>query len=189
MPKRSAIEGLPDDDRKWLDGQLAARNFSGYVQLEELLKERGYAIGKSSIHRYGEKLERKLAAIKASTQAATAIAEAAPDDADLRSGAVMSMVQTQIFDVLVGLQDAADQEDLGEHIKLLSRVAKSVGELSRASVNQKKWQAEVRNRVANEAKSAAVEGARAEGMTAEQAERVGNAVASRIQIYLPDNGR
>lgn len=157
MPKRSAIEGLPDEDRKWLDGQLSARGFSGYVQLEELLKERGYAIGKSSIHRYGEKLERKLSAIKASTQAAQAIAEAAPDDADLRSSAVISMVQTEVFDVLVELQDAEAQEDPVERVKLLGRVAKSIAELSRASVNQKKWQQQMEAKVRDQERAKAAE--------------------------------
>lgn len=197
MPKRSVIEGLPEEDRKWLEGQLVARNFGDYEKLEELLAERGITLGKSSIHRYGQKLERKLAAIKASTQAAQAIAAAAPDDADLRSSAVMSMVQTEVFDVLVELQEAESQDDPVERVKLLGRVAKSIAELSRASVNQKKWQKAIedkvreqeRERAAIQGQNAAEEFARAEGLGADQVARIGKAVASRIQIYLPDNGR
>ena len=161
MPKRPAIEGLPEEDRRWLDKQLCDRNFSGYEELADMLNVIGYKIGKSSIHRYGQKLERKLAAIKASTQAAAAIAEAAPDDADLRSAAVISLVQTEVFDVLVELQEAEAQDDPVERVKLLGRVAKSIAELSRASVNQKKWQVTMETRVREEERQKAAEAATA----------------------------
>lgn len=145
MPRRSAVEALPKAVRAWLDGALIEGNFSGYELLEAELQARGYSIGKSSVHRYGQQLERKLASVRASTQAATAIAEAAPDDADLRSAAVMSMIQTDVFNVLVTLQEA-ESADPQERLKLLSRAAKSIAELSRASVNQKRWQVEVRDK-------------------------------------------
>jgi hypothetical protein len=171
MPKRPAIEALPEAVRKWLDQALAQGNFSGYEQLEVELKNRGFQIGKSSIHRYGQKLERKLAAIKASTQAAAAIAEAAPDDADLRSAAVISLVQTEVFDVLVTLQEAEVETDPAERLKLLGQAAKSIAELSRASVNQKKWQTQVEAQVrADErakAAEAATSSAKAAGVSAE----------------------
>lgn len=145
MPKRAKVGQLPPEIKSWLDSALVKGDFSNYELLEDELAERGYQIGKSSIHRYGQKLERKLAAIKASTQAAAAIAEAAPDDSDLRSAAVISLVQTEVFDILVALQEA-EEADPAERVKLLARVAKSVSELSRASVNQKKWQVAMRDK-------------------------------------------
>lgn len=74
--------------------------------MEKWLQDLGYEIGKSSIHRYGQKLERKLAAVQASTQAAIMIAEASPDDGDARSQAVLSMVQTELFNAFVDFQNA-----------------------------------------------------------------------------------
>ena len=68
MARRSSIDGLPEDVRRWLERALAESNFSGYQALEEMLREKGYQIGKSSIHRYGQKIERRFAAIKASTE-------------------------------------------------------------------------------------------------------------------------
>lgn len=146
MAKRSKISTLPAAVRTWLDKALAEGNFSGYEQLEALLTAKGFAIGKSSIHRYGQKLESKLAAVRASTEAARAIAEAAPDDADLRSAAAMSLVQTEIFNVMVALQEANDANP-EERLKLMAKAAKPLAELSRASVNQKKWEAEVKGKV------------------------------------------
>ena len=105
MAKRSKITTLPREVRAWLDAALVEGNFSGYQVLEAALTEKGYAIGKSSIHRYGTNLERRLAAIRASTEAAAMIAKAAPDDAALRSAAVISQIQIEVFDVLVKLQE------------------------------------------------------------------------------------
>ena len=59
MARRSSIDGLPEDVRRWLERALAENNFSGYQALEEMLREKGYQIGKSSIHRYGQKIERR----------------------------------------------------------------------------------------------------------------------------------
>jgi len=68
MARRSSIDGLPEDVRRWLERALAENNFSGYQALEEMLRDKGYQISKSAIHRYGQKIERRFAAIKASTE-------------------------------------------------------------------------------------------------------------------------
>lgn len=176
MPKRAKVGQLPPEVKEWLDTALIGGDFSNYELLEAELSERGYQIGKSSIHRYGQKLERKLAAIKASTDAAAAIAKAAPDDSDLRSAAVISLVQTEVFDVLLQLQELQEAEegggiDAAERVKLLSRVAKSIAELSRASVNQKRWQVAMQDkaRAAAEAVDAV---ARKGGLTDESLEMI-----------------
>lgn len=145
MPAPSKIELLPEAIRAELNRQLVKRAFSDYEALAKWLAEQGFQIGKSTVGRYGQKLERKLDAIRASTEAARSIADAAPDDADLRSAAVMSLVQTEIFDVLVNLQEASDEDvDQVTRVKLLSHAAKNIATLSRASVNQKKWAHELR---------------------------------------------
>jgi len=82
MAKPSAIDQLNPDDKFWLDTWFKDKGFCGYVEIAEILMERGYSISKSSVHRYGQKLEQKLAAVQASTQAAILIADAAPDDGD-----------------------------------------------------------------------------------------------------------
>lgn len=161
--KRSKITGLPLAVKAWLDRALVAGNFAGYADLEEELKKRGHTIGKSSIHRYGVNLEKKLQAIKASTEAAKIIAESAPDDAGQLSGAVMSLIQTEVFNVLVTLQEleqsgGSEKDDAAAKMaraKLLSQLAKNIATLSRASVSQKKHEIEIRGRVAAAADRAA----------------------------------
>lgn len=150
MPAPSKIDQLDTDLRRELDERIIANGFGGYVALAEWLGERGYSIGKSAVGAYGQKLERRLAAVKASTEAAKLIAAAAPDDADDRSNAIISLVQTEIFDAILALQEAADEDenpDPAARIALLGKAAKNIATLSRASVNRNKWAVEVRAKV------------------------------------------
>lgn len=169
MPAPAKIALLPEDVRQALDQRLVGNAFSDYHALAAWLAEQGYEIGKSAIHNYGQGLKRKLAAIKASTEAARLIAESSPDDEDRRSEAVMSLLQSEMFTVLVNLQDAEDEEeDSAARVKLLSTAARATAALSRASVNQKKWAQDVRNRA--EAAAAAVDTiARKGGLSADTA--------------------
>jgi hypothetical protein len=147
VSQRSKVTKLPEDVRKELDAELVKRGFSGYDALETWLHGLGIAISKSSIHRYGRNLERKLSAIRASTEAALLIAEAAPDDANLRSGAGMAILETEIFDMLVSLQDAESEDDPIKRAKILSSLAGNYAKLSRASIHQKKHELEIRAKV------------------------------------------
>ncbi len=144
MRIRGKIEGLPDEVRHWLERALTESNFSGYEALEAMLAERGFSISKSAIHRYGQKIERRFAAIKASTEAARILTEGAADDQDARSEAVIALVQTEMFESIVNLQEAEDEDlDPADRIALLSKAAKNIATLARASVNQKKFRLEV----------------------------------------------
>jgi hypothetical protein len=156
MAQRDKISRLPAEVRRWLDRALADGNFGGYEQLADELKQRGYDVSRSGVHRYGQRLERRLAAIKASTEAARAIAEAAPDEADHRSAAVISLVQSEMFDLLLSLDESADMEP-AERVAALSRAARGIADLARASLGQKKHEAEIRRQAAADL-VAAVEG-------------------------------
>ena len=146
MPPPSKIDMLPEEVRRELDTKILANGFGGYVALSAWLSDKGFAIGKTNVGNYGQKLERRMAAIKASTEAARMIAAAAPDDADERSNAIISLVQTEIFDSLLSLQDAADESDPAERIDLLGKAAKNIATLTRASITRNKWADEVRVR-------------------------------------------
>ncbi len=156
MVRRNSVDQLPKEVKAWLDKSLVDGNFSGYQALEEAMRERGCTVSKSAIHRYGQKIERRFAAIRASTEAARLLTEGAADDQDARSEAVIALVQTELFESIVNLQEATEEDiDPAERIGLLSNAAKNIATLSRASVNLKKFQNEVRSRV--EAAAAAVE--------------------------------
>jgi len=146
--KRAKVSTLPPAVKQWLDEALLKGNFSGYEKLAGELKARGYSIGKSAVHRYGSQLERRLSAIKASTEAARIIAAEAPDDADLRSAAVISMIQSEAFDVMVSMQEIQDEADPVARATIVSKMAKNLATLTRASVAQKKHEIEIRDKLA-----------------------------------------
>jgi len=177
--QRSKVKQLPEDVRRQLDAALLKRGFSGYDALETWLHGLGISISKSAIHRYGQQLERRLSAIKASTEAARLIAEAAPDDADQRSGAVISMVQTEIFEILVALDEAADADPM-KKAKLLSTLAKNIATLTRASVHQKKHELEIRSKTEAAADKVA-RLAKKGGMSASTVDEIKRAVLGIVQ--------
>lgn len=148
MAKQSAIDQLSADDKSWLDARFRDQGFCGYEEIAEILQERGYNVSKSSVHRYGQKLEQKLAAVQASTQAAIMIADAAPDDADQRSAAVMSLIQTELFNSLIALQESNEPEtSAADRIALMAKCGKGIASIMQASLGQKKWMLDVRDRV------------------------------------------
>lgn len=155
MARRGKIETLPPEVRRWLERALTDSAFSGYVELEKLLKDKGFLISKSAIHRYGQKIERRFAAIKASTEAARMLTEGAADDQDARSEAVIALVQTELFESIINLQEAGEEGMTdADRIGLLSKAAKNIATLARASVTLKKFQSEVRAKVAAAAEAA-----------------------------------
>ncbi|WP_221621191.1 DUF3486 family protein [Halomonas sp. YLB-10] len=119
-----------------MDQALADNNFSDYEALSDELASRGYDIAKSSLHRYGQEFETKLSALKLASEQAKAVVTAAPDDEGAVNEALTRMVQEHLFQLLMSGGEGMD----------LPKVAKAVAELGRASVVQKKWQAEVRSK-------------------------------------------
>ena len=148
MGRQSTITALPEEVRRFLERALTERNFSGYEALEEMMRDKGYAISKSAIHRYGQKIERRMAAIKASTEAAKLIVEAAGDDQDARSESIIALVQTEMFDSIIAIQEA-DDDDLSaaDRLGLMSKAAKNIATLTRASIVQKQYKATVLKRL------------------------------------------
>lgn len=136
MPPRSKVAALPAEVKTWLDQSLVESNFSGYESLSDELESRGYSIGKSALHRYGSDFEVKLASLRMASEQAKAVVQAAPDEEGAVNEALMRLVQEHLFKLLMADEGKID----------LPKVAKAVAELGRASVVQKKWQAEFREK-------------------------------------------
>lgn len=159
MGQRSKVEtDLPADKRSELDRKLIDGRFSGYVQLESWLAKEGFQIGKSSLQRYGSRMEERLAELKAATDEAKAYVAAAPDDADAMSRATMQMLQSRLFGLLRDM-DYIDPESVD-----ITKVAKAMAPLVRASIAQQEYMRTVRDRLAKQVD----ELAQAQGMGPEQ---------------------
>jgi hypothetical protein len=147
MARRSKVDTLPPALKAELERLLADRTHGGYEALAAWLKEQGYEISKSSLHRYDQRVQAVMLRIKASTEAARLIAQAAPDEADEHSAAVLRMVQSALFDAMSRVTEAAEAADPAEQVKVLSQAARAIAEASRASIGQKRWADEVRARL------------------------------------------
>ena len=150
MGRKSTVSRLPVEIKTYIEAMLA----TGGQTLDELITDlqarwpaqahAGDLPSRSALHRYGTKLDRRLSAIRASTEAAKLIQAQAGDDKDARSEALTALVQTELFEAILALQDADDPDlDPGERVGMLSNAAQNIATLTRSSVHLKQFQAKV----------------------------------------------
>lgn len=150
MGRKSSIDRLSAE----VKGHIERRIAEGRMTLDELIAElratfpdeaaEGELPSRTAVHRYGQKLERRLSAIRASTEAAKIIQAQAGDDKDARSEALTALIQTELFEAILDMQEATgDELDAGDRVGMLSTAAKNIATLTRSSVNLKQFQAKV----------------------------------------------
>ena len=160
MAPKSSIDRLDPEIKAYIQSMLAL----GSMTLDELIADlqekfpasavAGELPSRSAVGRYGQKLNRRLAAIRASTEAAKIIQAHAGDDSDARSEALVAMVQTELFEAILALQEVDEQPPEGmtaeevaaNRVELLSKAAKNIATLTRGSINLKQFQAQVEER-------------------------------------------
>lgn len=142
MGERSKVTGLPSEVREALEKKLIEGGFQGYVQLQDWLRVQGYNISKSAVHRFGSRLEEKVAKLKASAERARALVEASPDVADNMAQATMRLLQEKLYVVLESMEDI-DPESID-----LVKLSRAMAPLVRASIASKKHAEEVATKMA-----------------------------------------
>lgn len=150
MPPRNKVHSLPPELKQWLDGELVKRGFSDYVQLAEDLRARGADISKSALQRYGSPFERAMARVKMATEQACALVDAAPDDEDKLSAAVIRITQEKILNLLMELDIDADDVDV-------NKLFKNAAEIGKASATNKRFTLEARAAIEDAARRKALE--------------------------------
>lgn len=161
MPPRSKVAKLPKPVKEWLDRTLVANNFSGYETLAAELAARGYAISKTALNNYGQEFEDKLHDLKLAHEQAKAVVSVVPDEEGSMNDALVRLVQDKLFKLLRTDEGKID----------LAKVGRAIADLGRASIQQKKWQAEMRAKV-EDAAQAVEKIARKGGLSVETAEQI-----------------
>jgi hypothetical protein len=141
--ERAKIDRLPKEIRAQLDAKIITQGFSGYVGLAKWLTEQGYEIKKTAVHEHGQKLQHWLESIKRTSETARAMIADSPDDTNIVGDALLRMVTDRLFTLFYDLD--IDQAKLAPD--KLAKVAKSIADLTRAQVNQKKFAEEMRAKV------------------------------------------
>ena len=108
------------------------------------MRARGFDISKSAVHRYGQALERRLASIRASTEAARVISENISNEKGTQSDAILEMIQSEVFQALMQLEEIKQEDDPMKRLSALSFVGKNISPLITAGVNLKKYQATIK---------------------------------------------
>lgn len=154
MPRRSSFLDVPESIRSEFNERLVRSGFADYDGLTEWLNAQLEAEGlelrvsRSATWRHGKQFEERLERMRVATEQAKALAEGADDDAGAMNEALIRLVQTRVFDVLMELGDDIQPGDL-------NKVALITARLTRASVKVKEWQQEVRQEIERKAAAAA----------------------------------
>ncbi len=165
MPARSKIALLPPEIKAEFDKRLISGGFSNYTEVAEWLCGQGIEISRSSAHRYGKKLENTIASVKAATDMAVALTDQVGDDAGKMSDAVIRMYQEKLFNVLL------DMNELDPDKIDFNKLGRVIADITRSSVSQKKWAAEMRKKTAETAEDV-VRTAKTGGLSEETAEQI-----------------
>jgi hypothetical protein len=146
--------------------------------LAKWLGDNGYEISHAAIHKYGQKFERQLVAVRMATEQARIVCEQFKDDDEGMQSALMRLVQTRLFEVLSAANEprktSANQNETAEVATVapvnITALARSVSGLARAETEHRKWAERARANVAEAGKK--VDEARSKGLSKDAAEQI-----------------
>jgi uncharacterized protein DUF3486 len=174
----SKIETLPPKIREEFEQRLRQNGFRGHRELAEWLGRYGVAITKQGIHQYGQKFERRLDAVRLATEQAREVCAQFKDDDVSMQAALMRLVQTQLFQVLVAVNERTpgrkkDGRGGGKDGKPsinLGVLARAVAGLVRAQAEHRRWAERAREKVAVAGKK--IDEACAQGLSENGADKI-----------------
>lgn len=160
----SSIATLPSEAKAWLDQELVRRNFTGYIELAELLAEQGYEISKSAVGRYGKKFKEEQRELKQTIEMARALSEVYGDDGAEMNQAITALMQQEVMTII-------REGKYSEEIKL-PQLIQGVANLNKSNLATLKFQIEqkARRQALEDAATAVEEAAQQRGMTAQDAQ-------------------
>ncbi len=149
MGRKSKLSRLPPEVKAFIEAEIASGKHT-LNDLIALLQKRfpGAELpSRSGVGRFTQKMERRLEAVKATTEAAKLIRAHAGDSEDARSEALLAMVQTQMIETIVSLREIDDEDiDHEDRLTKLGRVGQNIAAMARSSITLKRYQSETQER-------------------------------------------
>jgi hypothetical protein len=168
------IKKLPPDLKEELDRMFSEGTLHSCRQLAKWLGDNGFEISHAAIHKYGQKFERKLEAIRLATEQARMVCEEFKGDDEQMQNALMRLVQTRLFEVLTAANEKTTGSENEEGATIapvnVTALARSVSGLARAETEHRKWAERARANVAEAGKK--VDEAQAKGLSKDAAEQI-----------------
>jgi hypothetical protein len=171
------IKRMPPDLKQKLDKLLSDGTFHSCRQLAKWLGDNGFEISHAAIHKYGQKFERRLDAVRMATEQARIVCEQSKDDDEQMQTALMRLVQTRLFEVLTAANEMGQESANGEGATVatiapvnITALARSVSGLARAESEHRRWAERARAGVAEAEKK--VDEAQAKGLSKDAAAQI-----------------
>jgi hypothetical protein len=187
--RRDKIKRLPEKLREELERKLREDDFDSYRELSKWLSTEGHRVSHAALQKHHVKFEQHLEAIKLATAQAREIVKASPDDDNQIAEALLRLVQTSLFEVLVELKQQRAgvlQSEPGKNPPNinLAVLGRTVANLGRAAIAQKRWIAETRATVREKvgaAKKRLQKAAKSSGLSQQAAEQI-RAMLAGIEV-------
>lgn len=182
--QRGKIRALPPALRAELEQRLIDGTFHSYSTLAKWLLKNGFKISRTALFRYGLTFDRKLHAVRVATEQARIVCEQFKDDDASIQDALLRLVQTQLFQVLVAGNEKQPVDTLREQERRaaleeeggpiepvnIHAVARTVATLARAEAEFRKRTQRAREKI--EAAQKKIDEAQSHGLPAESAEQI-----------------
>ncbi|HWO99176.1 MAG TPA: phage protein Gp27 family protein [Methylococcus sp.] len=153
MPPRSSVYQLPKEILEELNTKLVGSGFGGYRELAEWLKSQGYRISKSALHSYGQDFEQEFKASMADARKAQELARAAVAQRDDSGAALLEatsdVAQEALLKLMIAIRKA--ESEPRDAAKLLSLAVRSLADLGRMTIDQRKWAEQIKRQIQEEA--------------------------------------
>jgi Protein of unknown function (DUF3486) len=164
---------MPRDLKQQLDRLLTEGEMHTSLQLKKWLDSNGFEISRRAVNDYRHNFERQLDSVRLATEQARIVCEQFKDDDVEMQGALMRLVQTRLFEVLV----VAGQKETSRKKRNttvaavnVAALARCVSGLARAETEHQKAAEHIRAGVT--AIKEKVEEARAKGLSPEAADQI-----------------
>lgn len=146
MASRSKVSRLPAEARAFIEAQLAEGRLSLGKLVDELQRRfpdelaEGTLPSKTALLRWQKKMAPRLAAIKATNDAAHLIAQRVGGSAEERTEALIAIVQGELYQAILALA-GAEEVNPEARLQHLVAAARNIAQLSRTSIDLKEARA------------------------------------------------
>jgi hypothetical protein len=173
-PKTWKIKRMPRDLKVQLDQFLSEGTMHTSLQLCKWLADNGFEISHRCIDDYRHKFERQLDSVRLATEQARMVCEQFKGDDAQMQGALMRLVQTRLFEILVVAKEKETSQKKRTSPTVaavnVAALARCVSGLVKAETDHQKWTERTRAGVAAAEKK--VDEARTKGLSKDAAAQI-----------------
>jgi Protein of unknown function (DUF3486) len=173
-PKTWKIKRMPRDLKEQLDKFLGEGEMHTSLQLCKWLRDNGFEISHRCIDDYRHKFERQLDSIRLATEQARIVCEQFKGDDAQMQAALMRLVQTRLFEILVVAKEKETSRKKRTSPTLaavnVAALARCVSGLVKAETDHQRWTERTRAGVAAAEKK--LEEAQAKGLSKDAAQQI-----------------